>query len=287
MLLTRFISLGYLLLGMVVFALTGCVNKRDLDEIKTTQQAILIRLEKLEKGRGAATSAYTPSPSSDTSSSKELEEIKALQKEILAKLDNIIKEEASVFPQLRKALQAREAAEIDYSKVYTIPIGHSPVKGPDAAPIVMVEFSDFQCPFCTKAAPVVQQVLNTYPDQVKFVYKHFPIQNIHEHAMNAAKASVAAHKQGKFWEMHDLLFKHSPDLAEEKLMQYAQSLNLDMERFQKDYASSEVEKEVEEDLKLGEEVQIRGTPTFFMNGKRLPSWAFEAFQEAIKEALGK
>lgn len=89
-------------------------------------------------------------------------------------MDNIIKEEASVFPQLRKALQAREVAEIDYSKVYTIPIGHSPVKGPDTAPIVIVEFSDFQCPFCTKAAPVVKQVLNTYPNQVKFVYKHFP-----------------------------------------------------------------------------------------------------------------
>jgi len=134
---------------------------------------------------------------------------------------------------------------------------------------------------------VVEQVLKSYPDQVKFIYKQFPLESIHEHAMNAAKASLAAHRQGKFWEMHDLLFKNSPELQEEKLMQYAQSLDLDMERFKKDYASPEVEQEVKADLELGGDVEVQGTPTFFVNGKRLPSWALEAFQGAIEEALKK
>jgi protein-disulfide isomerase len=133
---------------------------------------------------------------------------------------------------------------------------------------------------------VVEQVLKAYPNQIRFVYKHFPLPN-HEHAMNAAKASMAAHRQGKFWEMHDVLFNKSPELQEDRIMQYAQNLNLDMEQFKKDYASPEVEKEVEGDIQLGSAVEIRGTPTFFVNGKRLPSWALESFQVAIKEALEK
>ncbi|HWP47604.1 MAG TPA: DsbA family protein [Candidatus Limnocylindrales bacterium] len=262
----KFILLVIILSGFVVLGLAGSEDKKDLEELKANQQAILQRLEKLEKGQ---------------------EEITSLQKEILAKLDHIIREEASVFPPLRKALEAREANEVDYSKVYTIPLGNSPVKGPDSASITIVEFSDFQCPFCNRATHVVDQVLKTYPDKIKFVYKQFPIPSLHEHAINASKASLAAHKQGKFWEMHDLLFKNSPELQEEKLMEYAQSLNLDMEQFKKDYASPEIEEELQEDMKLGEEVEIRGTPTFFVNGKRLPSWSFDTFQKAIEGELDK
>lgn len=262
----KFILLAVILSGFVVLGLAGSEDKKDLEELKANQQAILQKLEKLEQGQEAITS---------------------LQKEILAKLDTIIREEASVFPQLRKALEAREANEVEDSKVYTIPLGNSPVKGPDSAPIIIVEFSDFQCPFCNRASYVVNQVLKTYPDNIKFVYKQFPIPSLHEHAINASKASLAAHKQGKFWEMHDLLFKNAPELQEEKLMQYAQSLNLDMEQFKKDYASSEIEEELQEDIRLGEEVEIRGTPTFFVNGKRLPSWSFDTFQKAIQEELDK
>lgn len=83
--------------------------------------------------------------------------------------------------------------------------------------------------------------------------------------------------------MHDIIFKNSPRLEEENLLKFAQSLDLDMEQFKKDYTSPEAEEEMEADLQLGREIQIRGTPTFFVNGKRLRSWAFEAFQEAIKE----
>ena len=143
---TKYSPLRWVLVGVVVFTLAGCEDKKDLEEIRITQQVILNRLEKLEKGLEAITpvGSQTTPPASGTGAGKELEEIRASQKEILAKLDNILKEEESVFPQLRKALKAREASEVDYSKVYTIPIGHSPVKGPDTAPIVIAEFSDFQ-----------------------------------------------------------------------------------------------------------------------------------------------
>lgn len=171
MLFRKGFSLITILVGIIAFTFTTCEGEEenlssvleDLEAIKAAQQAILGKLEKLEE------TLITPDEQSFTSkeleelktsqqeiltrlesilagmrASKELEELKASQKEILTKLDIIIKEEASVFPQLRRVLQATATAEEDYSKVYTIPIVHSPVKGPDPASIVIVEFSDFQ-----------------------------------------------------------------------------------------------------------------------------------------------
>jgi hypothetical protein len=123
MLRTKFIPLVAMAVGILALAQTGPDYQKDLDELKTTQQAILQRLEKLEKGQEA---------------------LATMHKEILTRLDTIIKEESSVFPQLRKALQGRDSQEQDLSKIYDIPLGNSPVKGSDTATIIIAEFSDFQ-----------------------------------------------------------------------------------------------------------------------------------------------
>ena len=135
---------------------------------------------------------------------KDLAEIRQKQDEILAKLGAI--EEAQ-----KKVAPARQGpAPEDYSKVYALPIADSPVRGDPDGPVTIVEFSDFQCPFCARAAPLIADVLKKYPKGVRFVYKQFPLP-MHPMARPAAQASLAAQEQGKFWEMHDVLIAEPAD----------------------------------------------------------------------------
>jgi protein-disulfide isomerase len=129
--------------------------------------------------------------------------------------------------------------------------------------------------------------LATYPKDVRFVYKQFPLEQIHANAMNAAKASVAAGNQGKFWEMHDELFKISRNLAMDEIRKKAELIGLDMKKFDADMASAETEKIVRDDLDLGRSVDVTGTPTFFLNGKRVPSTSrsLEGMKALVDEAL--
>jgi protein-disulfide isomerase len=133
----------------------------------------------------------------------------------------------------------------------------------------------------------VDQVLAAYPKQVRFVYKQFPLEQIHANAMNAAKASIAAGNQGKFWEMHDELFKIFRNLTTEEIRKKAELLGLDMKKFDADMASPETEKVVRDDLELGRNVDVTGTPTFFLNGKRVPSTSrsLEGMKTMVDEAL--
>jgi len=131
----------------------------------------------------------------------------------------------------------------------------------------------------------VDQVLKAYPKEVKFVYKEFPLTSIHQNALNAAKAAVAAQKQGKFWEMHDKLFANQRALSPDNLKQYAQQVGLDTAKFEKDMASPEVQKQIDDDMKLAQEAEVRGTPTLFLNGKRVMNRSFEGLKQMIEEAL--
>ncbi len=133
----------------------------------------------------------------------------------------------------------------------------------------------------------MDQVLAAYPKEVRFVYKQFPLEQIHANAMNAAKASVAAGNQGKFWEMHDELFKISRNLALDEIRAKAELLGLDMKKFDADMASAETEKIVREDLDLGRSVDVTGTPTFFLNGKRVPATgrSLDGMKALVDEAL--
>jgi protein-disulfide isomerase len=149
----------------------------------------------------------------------------------------------------------------------TIPVAGSPVKGPADARITLIEFSDFECPYCSAAEKQVDIVMAAYPKDVKLIYKQFPL-SMHPHAHIAAEASLAAREQGKFWEMYELLFKNFRQLSRNNILAMAKQLGLDMDKFQADLDSGKFKKEVEKDIADGEAANVYGTPAFYINGKQ-------------------
>ncbi len=147
-----------------------------------------------------------------------------------------------------------------------IPTAGAPEIGPNDAPITLVEFSDFQCPYCRMATPELQSVLKEYPKQVRLFFKEFPL-DIHSQAALAAAAAVAAQKQGKFWPMHDAMFSGRPDLSRPAILALASAIGLDMKRFEADLDSPEVRKAVAHDLEDGSSVGVMATPTLFVDGQ--------------------
>jgi protein-disulfide isomerase len=133
----------------------------------------------------------------------------------------------------------------------------------------------------------VDQVLQAYPKDVNFVLKQFPLRQIHPNADPAARASLAAGKQGKFWEMHDELYKNSRNLTPETFKGIAEKLGLDVKKFEADMNSDEIKKQVDADLDLGQQVNVRGTPSFFINGKVAQNRSLEGFKAQIDEELKK
>ena len=147
-----------------------------------------------------------------------------------------------------------------------VPVEGSPAMGPKEAKIVLIEFSDFECPYCSKAAIDVKNILNAYPGNVRLIYKQFPL-SMHAHAKLAAIASLAAGDQGKFWQMHDLLFANFRKLNRENILVWAKGLGLDLDRFAADLGSSKYDAAIAKDMKDGEAAGVYGTPAFFINGK--------------------
>lgn len=213
-----------------------------------------------------------------------LNEIKNQQTQILTKLTAL--EEKIDKAAGRPAPQQAQRGP-DPARAYTLPLGKSPVKGPKEGPITIVEFSDYQCPYCAKSEPLIKSFLEVYPKESRFVYKHFPLVSIHANAMPAALAATAAQKQGKFWEMHELLFANQKALGAEQLNQYAKQIGLDMAKFEADMKSPEVKAAVEEDMQLAQQVGVRGTPTIFVNGKLLQTRSVDGFKQLADPALAK
>jgi protein-disulfide isomerase len=165
-------------------------------------------------------------------------------------------------------------------------------KGDENAPVVIVEFSDFQCPFCERwATETLPQLTQTYIDsgKVRLVYRDFPLSSIHPEAQNAAESAECARDQGKFWEYHDILFENRLDwsgVGDAKFKQYAADLGLDTNTFDECLDSDKYNNEVLDDLNDGGSVGVSGTPTFFINGKKLVgAQPFTAFEAAIEEEL--
>jgi NhaA family Na+:H+ antiporter len=140
------------------------------------------------------------------------------------------------------------------------------MRGPVDAPLTLVEYGDFQCPFCRAAVPEVEQVREALGDRLRVVYRHFPLTTVHPYAWGAAEAAEAAGTQGRFWEMHDLLFADQEQLAVPDLVARAAILGLDIERFQEEILGRVHAARVEEDVLSGESSGVQGTPTFFTNG---------------------
>ncbi|MGC4113996.1 MAG: thioredoxin domain-containing protein [Myxococcales bacterium] len=162
---------------------------------------------------------------------------------------------------------------------------YNPFKGPKAAKVTIVEWSDFQCPFCSRGANVAHEIMKAYPNDVKFVFRHQPL-SFHPNAMPAAKAAMAAHKQGKFFEMHDKLFEGQKDLSPAKYEQFAQELQLNMAKFKADMESAEIADQIKKDSDYGNSVGANGTPTFFVNGRKIEgAQPFDEFKRTIDQEI--
>ncbi|MFH1587006.1 MAG: thioredoxin domain-containing protein [Candidatus Diapherotrites archaeon] len=165
-------------------------------------------------------------------------------------------------------------------------IENEPTLGPQDAKVTIVEFSDFECPFCADAAATVRQVVNEYDGKVKLVYKNFPIVSIHPNSMAAAEASECAYDQGKFWEYHNKLFENQENLGVASLRQYAADIGMNEGQFVDCLGSGSKNSEVNEDLSHGKIVGISGTPAFFINGKKMPNSSINTFRSMINQELG-
>lgn len=152
------------------------------------------------------------------------------------------------------------------SNLETLATDDDPSLGPRDAKVVIVEFGDFQCPFCKQAMPVVKEILKDYGDKILFIYRDFPLIDVHPQALIAAVAGECADEQGKFWEMHDKIFDNQAEINEFNLKTYAAQIGLNNVQFGECYASGKYLKEIEEDLVAGYEAGVRATPTFFING---------------------
>jgi protein-disulfide isomerase len=162
-----------------------------------------------------------------------------------------------------------------------------PAQGGKSPKVTIVEWSDFQCPFCSRVEPTLKQIRDTYKDDVKIVWRNQPLP-FHPNAMPAAKAAMAAHKQGKFWEMHDLMFANQKDLGDAKYEEWAGQIGLNVSRWKADLASPEIEAAIKKDSSEGTAVGADGTPTFFINGKLVSgAMPFESFKSIIDDQIGK
>lgn len=175
---------------------------------------------------------------------------------------------------------------VGVSFVAEIDTAGSPVKGPDDAPVTMVLFTDFECPYCSKIVPLLDQVLERNSQTVKLVFKNMPL-NFHKMAQPSARAALAAQEQGKFWEFHDRLFSAQNSLGKETFLKIARDLNLDIQKFQQDMASPKIQAQINKDLMAAEKAGVNGTPTVFINGRLLKERSPEGFQAIINDELQK
>jgi protein-disulfide isomerase len=179
-------------------------------------------------------------------------------------------------------LEPPAAARVDVS------VAGAPVRGAPNAPVTVVEFSDFECPFCKQASGTVTKLMEKYSGRIKLVYRDFPLEGIHPLARSAAEAAQCARDGGKFWEYHDVLFTQSPKLAPDDLKRYAKEVGLDAEKFDACIASGSKRAAVQKDIDEGTDLGITGTPAFFING-RLVSGAqpIDVFSRMIDEELAR
>ena len=174
---------------------------------------------------------------------------------------------------------------ISFDFIKDIDITGSPYKGADNAPVVVAVFTNFQCPYCSKLEPLLDQVLENNKDKIKVVFKHMPLRG-RDLSDLAAMGSFAAGNQGKFWEYHDQAFAHK-DLSKELLDEIAVSIGLDVDKFKADRSSAQVRQKFGKDAKDAQDAGVSGTPTVFINGQQLKNRSAQGFQALIDEKLSK
>lgn len=175
---------------------------------------------------------------------------------------------------------------VSVSYTHAIDTSESPFKGPADAPVVIVEYTDFQCPYCARLGSTLDQMMQLYPGKIKIVYKSFPLNN-HKYAWKAATAAVAANEKGKFWEFYKLLFDNYNRINDAKLMEIRKLLGFGTPDFEALMNSAKIRTRVFEDREEGIRLGVNGTPTVFINGKQLKNKRPEGFKEAIERELKK
>ena len=169
----------------------------------------------------------------------------------------------------------------------TLDLADAPVKGTSGAPVTIVEFVDYECPHCKRVQPVLRQILEEYPEEVKVVFKHYPL-GAHTNARTAAEAGVAAHRQGKFWAFNDKLWANADSLTPASMEQFAKEVGLDVGKWRTDFESAETKARVQKDRDEGEALGIAATPTIYINGRRFAdNHDPESLRDWINEELNR
>ncbi|SER55442.1 DsbA family protein [Pedobacter rhizosphaerae] len=149
------------------------------------------------------------------------------------------------------------------------------IEGSLSAPVEIVEFGDYQCPYCRQAYPIIKDIQVLFEGQIKFIFRNFPLAELHQYAFLAAQSAEAAALQGKFWEMHDAIYENQARLSDDLFLELAGGLGLDLEKFKQDVASAEVKEKVEGDFESGVRSGVNGTPSFYVNGEKFDGGAID------------
>jgi protein-disulfide isomerase len=170
-----------------------------------------------------------------------------------------------------------------------VPVGPDDhVEGPDDAAITIVEYGDFQCPYCGQAYPIVKRLQNDFGDSLRLVFRNMPLTNVHPQAELAAETAEAVGLQGKFWPMHDVLFENQRDLSGPAILRYVEDVGADLSQVANALNDGVVQKRVKDDVESGIRSGVNGTPTFFVNGERYDgSWDYDTFHAYLEEVLAQ
>ncbi len=263
----------------------------------------LIRAELLDreaKARGITVPELFKAEIADKVPAPSEDEVKKLYEQYKDQIDG---EFDAVKSQLIEYMQAQSAAGVqgkflsELRDKYGVQVmlqppkieidaGGRAAKGPADAPVTIISFSDYECPFCKRAEETVHQVLAAYPDKVRFVHRDFPL-DFHAHARPAAQAARCAEEQGKFWEMHEKLFA-TDDLSDDGLKALAKGVVADAAKFDECFASGKYKDAIDKDVQAGASVGVTGTPAFFVNGRSLTgAQPFEEFKRIIDEEIAR
>jgi len=293
-----FVAVAILVMGFLLFVFSVVQNNNNaiLDRVAMQQEKILNIQQGLALKPNSAAPSFqivTPSQPAAASAGSNVD-VNALLNKIAALESRLASLETDAKPVLdqvkaQKAAMEQQRKEMEEAmkKVHDIPIGNSPVRGNKNAPVTLVEFSDFQCPYCSRFHSVSQELLKAYPDKIKFVLKNYPLP-FHQEAKPAAKAVLAAKEQGKYWEMVDAILKDNSALNAAKYEELAKSIGLNVDKFRKDLKANDAayEKALQDDMTLAASIGVRGTPAFYLNGRMTPP-DVSAMKAAIDEALKK
>lgn len=293
-----FVAVAILVMGFLLFVFSVVQNNNNaiLDRVAMQQEKILNIQQGLAlKPNSAAPSFQIVTPSQPAAApAGSNADVNALLNKIAdleSRLATLETDAKPVIDQVKaqKAAyeQQRKEMEEAMKKVHDIPVGNSPVRGNKNAPVTLVEFTDFQCPYCSRFHSVSQELLKAYPDKIKFVLKNYPLP-FHQEAKPAAKAVLAAKEQGKYWEMVDAILKDNSALNAAKYEELAKAIGLNVDKFRKDLKANDAayEKVLQDDMTLAATVGVRGTPSFYLNGRMTPP-DVASMKATIDEALKK